>query len=74
MNKILAILFLFPILAQADLSEYKRTCKDIGYKPKTEDFGSCVLKLKKSMSKEQMPTEQILTEQIQQVIILNMKN
>ena len=47
MNKILAILLLFPILAQADLSEYKRTCKDIGYKPKTEDFGSCVLKLKK---------------------------
>ena len=47
MKKILAILLLFPILAQADLSEYKRTCKDIGYKPKTEDFGSCVLKLKK---------------------------
>ena len=47
MNKILSILLLFPILAQADFSEYKRTCKDIGYKPKTEDFGSCVLKLKK---------------------------
>ena len=47
MKKILAILLLFPILAQADLNEYKRTCKDIGYKPKTEDFGSCVLKLKK---------------------------
>ena len=47
MNKILAILLLFPILAQADLNEYKRTCEDIGYKPKTEDFGSCVLKLKK---------------------------
>tara|TARA_B100001093_G_C26760735_1_gene985573 strand:+ start:956 stop:1504 length:549 start_codon:yes stop_codon:yes gene_type:complete len=47
MKKILVILLLFPILAQADLSEFKRACKDIGYKPKTEDFGSCVLKLKK---------------------------
>ena len=74
MNKILAILFLFPILAQADLSEYKGPVKILVINQKQKILVAASLSLKKSMSKEQMPTEQILTEQIQQVIILNMKN
>tara|TARA_Y100001934_G_scaffold39083_1_gene45844 strand:+ start:1680 stop:2231 length:552 start_codon:yes stop_codon:yes gene_type:complete len=31
--------------ALAGMSEYKSTCKDIGFKPGTEKFGECVLKL-----------------------------
>ena len=31
--------------ALAGMSEYKSTCKDIGFKPGTENFGQCVLKL-----------------------------
>jgi hypothetical protein len=29
------------------IDDYKSTCKDIGFKPGTEKFGDCVLKLKK---------------------------
>ena len=28
-----------------DLSIFKKECKDLGYKPNTEKFGECVLKL-----------------------------
>ena len=29
------------------IDDYKNTCRDIGFKPGTEKFGDCVLKLKK---------------------------
>lgn len=30
-----------------DLSEYKKRCSDLGFKPNTEEFGKCVLQLSK---------------------------
>ncbi|MDC0182619.1 hypothetical protein OAJ43_00510 [Nitrosomonadales bacterium] len=47
MNKILLLLLFFSFTSYADMADYKNTCEEIGFKPKTEDFGSCVLKLKK---------------------------
>lgn len=47
MNKILFLLILFlPFsLNSLNLDGYKKTCEDIGYKPKTDKFADCVLEL-----------------------------
>ena len=29
----------------ADLEKFKKQCEDLGFKPKTEKFGECVLRL-----------------------------
>lgn len=48
MKKLILLLLALPLICLADdLDEYKSTCKDIGFKPGTEKFGDCVLKLKK---------------------------
>ena len=48
MKKLILLLFALPLICLADdLDDYKSTCKDIGFKPGTEKFGDCVLKLKK---------------------------
>ena len=31
-----------------DLEKFKKQCRDLGFKPKTEKFGECVLKLLES--------------------------
>ena len=47
--KILMLLALFNLnLAFADeFEQYGNTCKEIGFKPKTPDYGDCVLELRK---------------------------
>jgi len=48
MKKLILLLFVLPLICLADdLDDYIITCKDIGFKPGTEKFGDCVLKLKK---------------------------
>jgi hypothetical protein len=48
MKKLILLLLALPLICLADdLDDYKSTCKDIGFKPGTEKFGDCVLKLKK---------------------------
>ena len=48
MRKLILFFLTFPLLCFADsLDSYKDTCKDIGFKPGTEKFGDCVLKLRK---------------------------
>jgi hypothetical protein len=44
---LLLLLFILPFLVHANLDEYKNTCEKIGFIPKTEKFGECVLKLHK---------------------------
>ena len=45
-NFIFIFIFLLPIsLNSIDLDGYKKTCKDIGYTPKTDKFADCVLEL-----------------------------
>ena len=57
MKYLLTILVLFSSWSFAnDLSSYKSICKEIGYKEKTEDFGECVLKLRKKNSSQQPTT------------------
>lgn len=51
-TKLLIIFLFMPILAQANLTEYMKVCEEIGFKPKTEDFGNCVLKLEKKFKNE----------------------
>ena len=49
---IIGLLFSFSANAE-DLSAYKAMCEEIGFKPKTTNFGNCVLKLrKKNLNKE----------------------
>lgn len=47
MNRILLTLFiLLPLsLNSLNLDGYKKTCEDIGYKPKSDKFADCVLEL-----------------------------
>jgi hypothetical protein len=48
MKKLILLLFVLPSICFADaIDDYKNTCRDIGFKPGTEKFGDCVLKLKK---------------------------
>lgn len=48
MKKIILLFLIFPLFSFADnLDDYKSTCKDIGFKPGTEKYWDCVLKLKK---------------------------
>ena len=57
MKYLLTTLILFSSWSYAnDLSNYKSICKEIGYKEKTEDFGECVLKLRKKKSNQQATT------------------
>ena len=49
---IVGLFFSFSANAE-DLSAYKAMCKEIGFEPKTTNFGNCVLKLrKKNLNKE----------------------
>ncbi len=53
MKKFILLLIALPLLSHGNMDEYKNACEQIGFKPNTEDFGECVLKLrKKSLSKE----------------------
>ena len=47
MNRILLTLLIFVPLSlnSLNLDGYKKTCEDIGYKPKTDKFADCVLEL-----------------------------
>ena len=48
MKKILGILvlsFFWSNITFADIDAAKKECKDLGFKPGTENFGECVLKL-----------------------------
>jgi hypothetical protein len=49
MKKLLLLFLLFfSSICLADvLEDYKSACKDIGFKPKTEKFGDCVIEFKK---------------------------
>ena len=52
MKKLILLLIALPLLSHGNMNEYKDICEQIGFKPNTEDFGSCVLKIrKKSLSK-----------------------
>ncbi len=64
MKKLFIILTLvsFSVLAN-NLESYKETCQVIGFKPKTEDFGSCVLKLKRKADAKQTQTQNSNSQQ-----------
>jgi len=47
MKKFILLLIALPLLSHGNMDEYKNACEQIGFKPNTEDFGSCVLKLRK---------------------------
>lgn len=52
------ILFV-PFAQSADLSMYKETCKEIGFKEGTETFGNCVLELyKRNKAESQIKANQ----------------
>ena len=72
MKKLILIIVLFPIFCFADSFEsYKDTCKDIGFKPGTEKFGDCVLKLKKKDAQVQTDnSSQIQNQYLQQQLQL----
>ena len=57
---IAALLVILPfqtVGAAKDLSEFKATCTDLGFKPSTKDHGNCVITLlKKQKSKNQSAT------------------
>jgi hypothetical protein len=42
-----ALTFSPPAIFANDLASYENTCKEIGFKPKTPDYGDCVLELRK---------------------------
>jgi hypothetical protein len=47
MKYILLVLFLFSSqLFAIDLSSFEKTCAEVGFKPKTTDYGDCVLELR----------------------------
>ena len=68
MKKLILFLLLLPSICFADiLDDYKSTCKDIGFKPGTEKFGDCVLKLKKKDNQLQSDnSEQLKIQYLQQ--------
>ena len=37
-------------MKSVDLEKFKKQCKDLGFKPKTEKFGECVLRLLEAMN------------------------
>ena len=43
---ILIVFFQLPVMAD-ELDSFKQTCKEIGFSPKTQAYGSCVLELRK---------------------------
>ena len=71
MKKIILLLLILPLICLADnLDDYKSTCKDIGFKPGTEKFGDCVLKLKKKdvqaqVDRKEDPQNQYLQQQLE---------
>ena len=46
MKLVIIFFLLLPLTAQAGLDQYKKACKNIGFKPNTEKYGDCVLKLR----------------------------
>ena len=74
MKKLILLLLALPLICLADdLDDYKSTCKDIGFKPGTEKFGDCVLKLKKKDAQVQTDnSEQVKNQYLQQQ--LNLQN
>ncbi len=71
MKKLILLSLIFPLFSFADaLDDYKSTCKDIGFKPGTEKFGDCVLKLKKKdvqaqVDRKEDPQNQYLQQQLE---------
>ena len=57
MKKLILLLIALPLLSHGNMDEYKNDCEQIGFKPKTEDFGSCVLKLRKKNILKNQVTE-----------------
>ena len=47
MKFLFIVLFIVSFNSFADLDDYKFTCEQIGFKSQTEDFGECVLELRK---------------------------
>jgi hypothetical protein len=72
MKKLILLLIFLPLTCLADaLDDYKSTCKDIGFKPGTEKFGDCVLKLKKKDVQVQTDnTNQMQNQYLQQQLQL----
>jgi hypothetical protein len=66
------ILLILPIICLADsIEDYKDTCKEIGFKPGTEKFGDCVLKLKrKDVQVQTDSANQIQNQYLQQQLQL----
>ena len=58
MRLLILLLISFSVSAN-DLESYKATCEDIGFTPKTEKFGACVLKLRSKNSSTQNNTKVI---------------
>lgn len=72
MKKLILLLFVLPLICYADsIDDYKDTCRDIGFKPGTEKFGDCVLKLKKKDVQVQTDnSNQIQNQYLQQQLQL----
>ena len=56
-----------PTILANNLESYKETCQAIGFKPKTENFGSCVLKLKRKADAKQTQTQTTNSQQNQNI-------
>jgi len=61
MKKLLPFILFFSFAAFADMTEYKNICEDIGFKPKTEKFGECVLKLRSKNSSTQNNNTKVIS-------------
>ena len=60
MKRALIFIFIFLVFQSSnaeDFSGYEATCKEIGFKPKTPDYGDCVLQLRKrELNKNTQPS------------------
>ena len=60
MRLLILLLISFSVSAN-DLESYKATCEDIGFKPKTENFGACVLKLRSKNASNQNTNTKVIS-------------
>jgi hypothetical protein len=60
MRLLILLLISFSVLAN-DLESYKATCKDIGFKAGTENFGACVLKLRNNHPANQSSSSKVIS-------------
>jgi len=54
-----------------DFSSYEATCKEIGFKPKTPDFGDCVLELRRRDLSKKAPREALSHSALSNELISN---